>query len=79
MKKLSLNSLTYEKGEVLTRTQLKKVLGGFGSDDWGGGSGGDKVCPDTCGGSLPECDKDLTCKAHAVYECSNEPLGCYLH
>jgi hypothetical protein len=36
MKKLSLNALAFQKGEVLTRSQLKKVLGGSGS---GTGSG----------------------------------------
>ncbi|WP_316838187.1 hypothetical protein [Pedobacter nutrimenti] len=36
MKKLSLNTSAFHKGEVLTRSQLKKVLGGDGS---GGGSG----------------------------------------
>jgi len=31
MKKLSLNASALHKGEVLTRTQLKKVSGGVGS------------------------------------------------
>lgn len=36
MKKLKLNSNAFDKGEVLTRSQLKKVMGGDGS----GGAGG---------------------------------------
>lgn len=31
MKKLSLKSNAFDKGEVLTRSQLKKVMGGVGS------------------------------------------------
>jgi len=38
MKKLSLKSNAFDKGEVLTRTQLKKVIGGDGSGS--GGTGG---------------------------------------
>ncbi|SMC61087.1 hypothetical protein [Pedobacter nyackensis] len=75
MKKLSLNASAFQKGEVLTRSQLKQVLGGDGSEEDGSG---DKVCPDTCGGSLPACAEGLECIEHAVYECSNKPKGCYL-
>lgn len=50
MKKLSLNALAFQKGEVLTRSQLKKVLGGTGSDE-----GSDDDCPDN------ECDTDADC------------------
>lgn len=38
MKKLNLKSNAFNKGEVLTRAQLKKVLGGDGSEDFGSGS-----------------------------------------
>lgn len=31
MKKLKLNALAFNKGEVLSRTQLKNILGGSGS------------------------------------------------
>lgn len=46
MKKLSLRASIFQKGEVLTRDQLKKVLGGDGSD--GGSSGGPGVCNFHC-------------------------------
>ena len=32
MKKLNLNAPTFQKGEVLSRSQLKNILGGIGSD-----------------------------------------------
>lgn len=35
MKKLSLKPNAFDKGEVLTRAQLKKVMGGTGSGDDG--------------------------------------------
>lgn len=49
MKKLSLNAPAFQKGEVLTRSQLKKVLGGDGSGGPGtpGGNNGNP-CPDNC-------------------------------
>lgn len=40
MKKLKLNELTLSSAEVLTREQLRKVLGGDGS----GGGGGNDCC-----------------------------------
>ena len=45
MKKLSLNPASFQKGEVLSRSELKKVLGGVVEDggEEGGGGGG------TCG------------------------------
>lgn len=33
MKKLTLNNVNFAKAEVLSRTQLKKVMGGSGSND----------------------------------------------
>ncbi|SMC61102.1 hypothetical protein [Pedobacter nyackensis] len=39
MKKLSLNASAFQKGEVLTRSQLKQVLGGNGSEEDGSGDG----------------------------------------
>jgi len=57
MKKLKLSELNLGKAEVLTREELKKVLGGLGS----GGSGGsvDVACckhdnPDDCGICMPD-------------------------
>jgi hypothetical protein len=44
MKKLSLNASAFQKGEVLTRSQLKKVLGGNGS----GGGPCDPITTETC-------------------------------
>lgn len=35
MKKLRLNASAFQKGEALTRSQLKKALGGGGSTDEG--------------------------------------------
>ncbi len=42
MKKLSLQAFTFESGEVLTKNQLREVLGGFddSGSDWGGGTCG---------------------------------------
>jgi len=46
MKKLKLKALELGVSELLTREQLKNVLGGDGS---GGGSGGPGSCSDGCG------------------------------
>lgn len=46
MKKLSLEAFPFQKAEVLTRSQLKKVMGGMGSDELG--SGDENECPDEC-------------------------------
>jgi hypothetical protein len=43
MKKLTLRPNAFEKGEVLSRTQLKKVIGGVSSSPIGNGSG-DYMC-----------------------------------
>ncbi|WP_029274903.1 hypothetical protein [Pedobacter borealis] len=42
MKKLTLTSPAFQKGEVLTRAQLKKVMGGVGS------GGSDDACSSQC-------------------------------
>lgn len=42
MKKLKLSTSAFQKGEVLTRAQLKKVVGGQGSGE--DGSGIDGTC-----------------------------------
>ena len=39
MKRLKLKELKVDNAEMLSREQLKKVLGGMGSDPGGGGSG----------------------------------------
>lgn len=44
MKKLILNPNAFNKGEVLTRAQLKKVMGGDGSDTGSGAGGYYKCC-----------------------------------
>lgn len=54
MKKLSLNAPAFKKGEILTRTQLKKFLGGNGSIE-------DPPFP-------PEGDDDGT-PEHGGYQC----------
>jgi hypothetical protein len=68
MKKLSLKTSDFQRGEVLTRKQLKNVLGGDGS-----GSGGDTPC-------TSECSDDTNCitpdDAHATcstYVCDTAP------
>ncbi|WP_214229531.1 hypothetical protein [Pedobacter sp. B4-66] len=81
MKKLNLKDLTFQRGEVLTRSQLKNVLGGGGSSASGSGSGsGYPVCKDTCttDSDCTGTSAGLVCKSHAVFECSNKPKGCYL-
>lgn len=66
MKKLSLDALPFQKGEVLTRSQLKKVLGGAGSGEEG--SDTDKPCndPNECSTVDDICTRNNTqgtCKA----------------
>lgn len=72
MKKLNLNSSVFQTGEVLSRSQLKKVLGGYG--DYGGGAclaiincGTEKDrrdidCGCTTGGTCSSNDTSVTCK-----------------
>ncbi|MDQ0968484.1 hypothetical protein QFZ20_003887 [Flavobacterium sp. W4I14] len=44
MKKLSLKPNAFDKGEVLTRAQLRKVMGGDGSGSGSGPGGYYKCC-----------------------------------
>ena len=60
MKKLKLRALELGATEILTREQLKKVLGGSGSGTGSGGSGG-LGCP------VDECDAGHPCRT---------PLSC---
>lgn len=61
MKKLNLSNLSLSNSDVLTRDQLKKVLGGglFLENTTGGGRGGGSYCECYCcpdggpGGSCP--------------------------
>jgi len=64
MKKLKLSELNLGGSEVLTREQLKKVLGGTGSgsDDSGSGSGDDS------GSGFVGSSCDITCK-DGYYAC----------
>lgn len=56
MKKLSLNAATFSKGEVLTRNQLKKVMGGNSSATGGCSVPGTKCTSSSeCGGKCPNC------------------------
>jgi len=65
MKKLKLNASAFQNGEVLTRMQLKNVLGGSGSGSGGTGLCDEpptdqEVCYNCCvaaGGDVEECDK----------------------
>ena len=64
MKKLKLNALAFQSGEVLTRIQLKNVLGG--SDP---GSGGGPDCDDECSSAGSECTlkgKTGTCTGYSA-------------
>jgi hypothetical protein len=76
MKKLGLKDLSFQKGEVLTRNQLKNVLGGSGSGS-GSGSGGHTSCKSPCK-SDADCGAGLVCKAHRVEGCPHDTAGCYL-
>jgi natural product precursor len=62
MKKLKLNLQQFEGAEVLTRSQLKKILGG----DTGSGDG---CSTEACGTSLPNDCGDVGC------QCINGDLG----
>ncbi|WP_316838180.1 hypothetical protein [Pedobacter nutrimenti] len=66
MKKLKLNALALQTGEVLSRSQLKKVLGGSGSS-----SG---ACDNECTTEDKSCTMPGqtagTCKSHGIY-----PIG----
>ncbi|TWF40655.1 hypothetical protein FHW36_104338 [Chitinophaga polysaccharea] len=55
MKKLKLKALDLGAKELLTREQLKNVMGGDGS--------GTKDCTNDCGEALGECPEGLTCKS----------------
>jgi len=77
MKKLKLKALNLGASEVLTREQLKNIMGGDGS---GGGSGGPGSCSDGCGPTVacpvnsPYC-RDSECTdssgvTHYVTACS---------
>ncbi|HLR38032.1 MAG TPA: hypothetical protein VK084_08295 [Chitinophagaceae bacterium] len=58
MKKLKLEELNLGYAEVLSREELKKVLGGIGSGGSGGSGTGDVMCcdeynPSDCGRCMP--------------------------
>lgn len=74
MKKLNLNSSVFQAGEVLSRNQLKKVLGGYGDGGYGGAGAcvaaincgtNDKPrnisCGCTNGGSCSSGDTSVSC------------------
>lgn len=64
MKKLNLKPNAVNKGEVLTRAQLKKVMGGMGSEAGSGdGAGNYKCCynyPDPKDSGCSECKRYST-------------------
>lgn len=83
MKKLSLKASDLHKGEVLTRKQLKNVLGGDGSGSGGSGSGGSgatkrvKCC--IWGTSVPiGCDECMTYPIDSWVNCpgGHQPFPC---
>lgn len=79
MKKLILNTSTFQKGEILTRAQLKKVLGGDDSS----GSGAFGTCTVTvncgagsisCSGTAGRCKRGGgTFTEKAYVQCDNDP------
>ncbi|PTS91597.1 hypothetical protein DBR11_28690 [Pedobacter sp. HMWF019] len=70
MKKMSLNAFAIQNGEVLTRSQLKKVLGGSGS-----GNGG--PCDNECSREGESCtmpgQTGGICKSHGIYPAGSCP------
>ncbi|WP_214229533.1 hypothetical protein [Pedobacter sp. B4-66] len=79
MKKLNLKDLFFQKGEVLTRSQLKNVLGGGGSGSGSGSGSGQRVrcwmkCPgDEISTQVPNCDsgtQTAQCGAGVSATCS---------
>lgn len=72
MKKLTLNNVNFAKAEVLSRTQLKKVMGGSGSD------------VDPCYGATNGCPIDWSPKvchinnfcAMGTLICVPDDIGC---
>lgn len=65
MKKLTLNSNAFNKGEVLTRAQLKKVMGGSGSGDGN----------PNCGETNPVGDYSC-CLPDSIAHVSDEEVDC---
>ena len=86
MKKLSLNASAFQKGEILTRAQLKKVLGGSGS----GGGSGETACATTCkcpagytvkpgknpGIAISPCAGNCTATENVSITCNQNTLTC---
>lgn len=76
MKKISLNISAFNKGEVLTRAQLKKVMGGDGS---GEGSGLVSSCSVTCPSGVKkdkDCGNGNTCKTSGTkITCGGDPTA----
>jgi len=64
MKKLNLNVLSFQKGEMLTRSQLKKVLGGNEPTTSVGGGGGTRCvfyCCSNSGGCSTGVSVNMSC------------------
>lgn len=77
MKKLILNASAFQKGDVLTRTQLKNILGGFAAPEGpvvGTGPGDD--CNDECG-ETKKCSEGKTCKVvNDMQDCNHYTQRC---
>ncbi|MCX2495858.1 hypothetical protein OQX63_20355 [Pedobacter sp. PF22-3] len=73
MKKLSLKPNAFDKGEVLTRAQLRKVMGGIGSTN----GGGSQDCKGECS-TNSDCSGGKSCTASVTEGCSttNPPKYC---
>lgn len=72
MKKLKLKALELGAKEVLSRAQLKNVLGGAGSGSGSGsGSGTYDQCADECTTDA-QCAKGTTCTAVRTSHCGTK-------
>lgn len=71
MKKLNLNASVFHTGEVLSRSQLKKVLGGYG-----GGYAGACVAAINCGTDEKRVDLDCGCSSGGTCSSDDTSVTC---
>ncbi|TCD27789.1 hypothetical protein EZ456_07525 [Pedobacter psychrodurus] len=75
MKKLILNPSSFNQGEVLTRAQLKKVMGGLGSES---GTPGSCTVTFVCGtsGTISCTSANGICKREPATKTENAYVQC---
>lgn len=61
MKKLKLDFQHLGNAEILTRNQLKNIMGGYDVTKTGSGYDGCCVSDKDCGGNATYCNKSVTC------------------